>query len=365
MARRQRQELIATGIEDQFEGGRSLDGQIGGVGARQNPAHISPRVTPNAGETRSIAHQATGHGEFTPLIDGRDGIARRKRYKLLAPAVEERIGIDDERAHSQLYKRSENSIDLAFGAGLQNVQLQSPRARPFLHVPKHRLVIWSVRVDEQGDYFGLRDQFGKQLEPFWGQRARHVAEASDAAPGPGETGNEASRYGVRDANEEYRDSRGCGFRRAHWRAATAGHDYVDLARDEVNSQRWKPILVVLRPPVLDRHVLSLDVAGFAQSPVERGNKWRKRAGRGTAEKTDHRHRLLLRAGRAWRSHRAAQQKYQLAPLHSMISSARTRIDGGTVRPSALAVLRLMTSSNLVGCWTGRSAGWAPFRIFPA
>ena len=30
------------------------------------------------------------------------------------------------------------------------------------------------------------------------------------------------------------------------------------------------------------------------------------------------------------------------------------IDGGTVRPSVLAVLRLITSSNLVGCSTGRS-----------
>ena len=33
--------------------------------------------------------------------------------------------------------------------------------------------------------------------------------------------------------------------------------------------------------------------------------------------------------------------------------------GGTVRPSALAVLRLMISLYLVGCWTGRSDGLAP------
>jgi hypothetical protein len=32
-----------------------------------------------------------------------------------------------------------------------------------------------------------------------------------------------------------------------------------------------------------------------------------------------------------------------------------------VRPSALAVLRLMTSSNFVGCSTGRSPGLAPFQ----
>src|SRR5262252_4962444 len=51
--------------------------------------------------------------------------------------------------------------------------------------------------------------------------------------------------------------------------------------------------------------------------------------------------------------------------HSMTSSARARIDGGTVRPSAFAILRLITSSNVVGCCTGRSAGLAPLRIFPA
>src|SRR5262249_39337944 len=43
--------------------------------------------------------------------------------------------------------------------------------------------------------------------------------------------------------------------------------------------------------------------------------------------------------------------------HSISSS-----EGGTVRPSALAVLRLMTSSNLVGNSTGKSPGLLPFKI---
>ena len=49
---------------------------------------------------------------------------------------------------------------------------------------------------------------------------------------------------------------------------------------------------------------------------------------------------------------------------SITSSARVRIDDGTLRPSALAVLRLMTSSNVVGCWTGRSSRLVPLMIFP-
>ena len=48
--------------------------------------------------------------------------------------------------------------------------------------------------------------------------------------------------------------------------------------------------------------------------------------------------------------------------HSMTSSARIMIVGGTVKFEALAVLRLMTSSNLVGCSTGMSAGFAPLRM---
>jgi hypothetical protein len=50
------------------------------------------------------------------------------------------------------------------------------------------------------------------------------------------------------------------------------------------------------------------------------------------------------------------------PLLDETSSARARTAGGIVSPRALAVLMLMTSSNFVGCSTGRSAGLAPFRI---
>src|SRR5262245_66510163 len=48
--------------------------------------------------------------------------------------------------------------------------------------------------------------------------------------------------------------------------------------------------------------------------------------------------------------------------HSITSSARASTDAGRSRPSALAVLRLITSSYLVGAWTGRSAGFSPLRM---
>ena len=48
--------------------------------------------------------------------------------------------------------------------------------------------------------------------------------------------------------------------------------------------------------------------------------------------------------------------------YSMIWSARPRSVWGIVRPRALAVLRLITSSNFVGCSIGTSPGLAPLRI---
>ena len=53
-----------------------------------------------------------------------------------------------------------------------------------------------------------------------------------------------------------------------------------------------------------------------------------------------------------------------SPSDHSIASACSRSDCGTVRPSALTVLRLIASSNAVGCCTGKSAGLAPLRIFP-
>src|SRR5262249_18852395 len=46
---------------------------------------------------------------------------------------------------------------------------------------------------------------------------------------------------------------------------------------------------------------------------------------------------------------AAEQRDELAPPHSITSSAMASSFSGIWRPSAFAVLRLMASSNFVGC----------------
>jgi hypothetical protein len=118
---------------------------------------------------------------------------------------------------------------------------------------------------------------------------------------------------------------------------------------------------------------------FPQKPTEPSNCWpsmdrcRPRGSRGLEG-----NRLLIGAGPRLRTcltlklsidklrgrsrSRAPEPRNEISPFHSITWSARSRIEGGTVRPSALAVLRLTTISNLVGNCTGSSAGFAPRRM---
>src|SRR5262249_39662229 len=85
-----------------------------------------------------------------------------------------------------------------------------------------------------------------------------------------------------------------------------------------------------------------------------------------AEKSDHLHRRPLRPRRERpRCRRAAKQRDELAPSHSITSSERACSVAGISISSALATFKLMTSSNVVGCITGSSSGLAPLRIRPA
>src|SRR5262249_25223906 len=129
-------------------------------------------------------------------------------------------------------------------------------------------------------------------------------------------------------------------------------------------QGRQTIILALRPAIFDRDVLTFDVTGFTQPLAECGQGSRIGRGRCAVEKTDQRDRCLLRPrqDRPADGRRAAEQRDELAARHSITWSARAISVGGTGRLSALAVVTLIARSNLVGCSTGMSAGFAPRRI---
>ena len=76
------------------------------------------------------------------------------------------------------------------------------------------------------------------------------------------------------------------------------------------------------------------------------------------------HPISARESRALRKllREAAPSPDELASPHSITSSARATNAGEMLRPSALAVLRLITNSNFVGSSTGRSPGFSPLSM---
>jgi hypothetical protein len=113
-----------------------------------------------------------------------------------------------------------------------------------------------------------------------------------------------------------------------------------------------------------RSVLAVYVTAFAEATPERCHKVCSGNGPRGAEVPNHWHLRLLRTRGERPRCRAAEGKDELPPPHSIISSARASNCGGTSMPSALAVFKFMTNSNLVDCKTGKSAGLVPLRICP-
>src|SRR5262245_23296452 len=118
----------------------------------------------------------------------------------------------------------------------------------------------------------------------------------------------------------------------------------------------------MRKARLDDKVTAFEVADITHSLAENLHVHIRRRGRRQIANTHGLHGLLRPRRERPRGCRAAEQRDELAALHSITSSARASSVGGTSRPSALAVNKLMTRSNLVGCSTGISAGFAPRRI---
>ena len=117
-----------------------------------------------------------------------------------------------------------------------------------------------------------------------------------------------------------------------------------------------------RPPtsfIKSRRRMDLRGAGLCAVPNHsklQVDMWRKRTGRPDVWFTPDSDRMAD----ALPCPKGATSRHRLS--YSITSSARASSVDGIVRPSAFAVWRLSANSNLIGFWTGRSAGCAPLRM---
>src|SRR5215472_9300233 len=157
----------------------------------------------------------------------------------------------------------------------------------------------------------------------------------------------------------------CLLQRRH-REGACGQDHVRRERNQFRRVFAQPIGIAQAPPILDTHVSAVGPASFLQALYEgitAGNPFRIVRSQVAREHAYAPHTLpLLRARPERPRGRAAEQRDEVAPPHSITSSAVPRRLAGSSIPRVFAVLRLITSWNLVGACTGRPAIFSPLRI---
>src|SRR6516165_9050151 len=144
------------------------------------------------------------------------------------------------------------------------------------------------------------------------------AASAETGPPPA-TRTSTGRRTSSAASADDRDRRCCCLGRPCCRSI--GDNDGHLPPNEIGCQRGELIVSIVRKSVFDLRVPALDVLGLLQALPERGQQLWVLIGRSAAEKSDHRHRRLLRARRARPRRRAAEQRDERAPLHVWMAPA--------------------------------------------
>src|SRR6516165_1525467 len=277
-------------------------------------------------------------------------------------AVQNRIGSNIKRLRATL-ARFEGGRDILRSPNFESNNIEANRAGrglSFAHF-QHRGGIAGIGHDRQMAQTG--DNLAQEFEPFAGKIGGLGRQAGDVAARSRQAWYEAGADRIVRRREHDRDNRChllcCKHRPSH------RYDHIDLESDELSGNLAEALGTSLRPTILDRQGATLDPAEFAQSLNKGGCPCTPGRSRARSKEPNDRHLrwLLCPRRKRPRRRRATEQRYELAPPHHSITlSARRTRPAGTSCPIALAVLRLITSSNVVGCSTGRSAGFAPLSI---
>src|SRR4029453_6119818 len=201
------------------------------------------------------------------------------------------------------------------------------------------------------------------FQPLHRQFRGQEGEPRRVAARARQTCDQAAFQWVGRRSHDDRDALRCALRGAD-RSGAADYDDIDLAPQQIADQRGYRFDIITIMAKLVGDVAPFDITEVAHPAHEFLAEWIVVRGSRPDVPDPRRLRRLPRRRRGWpRRSRAAEYRDEIAPPHSITSSARPTSGSGMVRPRALAVFRLMINSTLVACWTGRSAGFSPLRIW--
>jgi hypothetical protein len=196
----------------------------------------------------------------------------------------------------------------------------------------------------------------ENLQPLGTDVRAKDAVAGDISSRSGEAWHEPGAHGI--ANRDHDDgNRGGGLLGRETCGRAVGRNDIHRAPNERRRGLGEPFRHSVAMRIVEDYVAAFEVPEIPQ-PVPEGVPPER-----VVDDADARDlRRLLRARRERPRGRTPEQRDERAAPHSITSSARSRMDVGTWRPIALAVLRLTAISNFTGACTGKSLGFSPLRM---
>src|ERR1700730_1343829 len=364
---RQAERLRGLEVDDEVELRGLLDGKITRFGAFQDLVHVGRSASKQISNVRSIRHKAPGI-DIVPLhIRCRQPVLCRQVHEASSLIGEHDGSQDSQSARARPGHFREGPVEIGGTSRLNALNLppqHPPRDFCSLQHVFFRAFAVGTWLPEDSDPIDSRDTQLELFQTLADELREDEGQPRDIAARPRKAGDEAAPNRIGSSSEDNGEGAGCLLGSPGSLCASSGHDDINLEGNQFGRKSGKALRLPLGISVFDHDVAALDVTEVTQSleeglvsmgasgPVERQIAYASDLGG------------LLRLGGERRGEQAASQTSEECPaIHYWIpSSARPSSDCGIVSPSALAVLRLMTSSNFEGSSMGKLAGLAPLRI---
>src|SRR6516164_9429654 len=180
-----------------------LNRQLARLFAFENTGGVDASQTVSVGKATAIAHQAAGGDELAVFEDRRYRVTDGQCGELFAPANEEPIGADHERAGPDLGQVRKDRIEIVLGAGMHDTELQPERVCRRLQVPQLRLGRVAIgRVDQRGNDWGGGHQLVRQLQSLRCQLYSQCGRARDIATRSAHARDEADLHWIAGGSED-------------------------------------------------------------------------------------------------------------------------------------------------------------------
>src|SRR5262249_5221056 len=294
-------------------------------GALEDSSGIVASSWRGLGEAVSVAHQAAVRHGLAVRVNRRNRIAGGQRDDVPSSAEQERIGALDQRTDAPFDERRECAVDFRFATGIDDMELAAEFLRRFLDLRGLESDFGVVWIEQQSDDASVGNELKQKLQLLGYNIATEPADAGNVSTRLVEAPDDTCLDWIAAEREHDRDRRSRRLGGNDRRSAADCNDYRDPSGDKISRQYWQSVILTVGPTEGDVNVLAFDLARVPQSQPKCHLVPSRFARRPAAEEPDHRHRRLLRARRERpRDCSAAEQRDELAAVHSITSSARAK-----------------------------------------